>query len=511
VGDEKQAIYGFRFAQRENMDLVFGDHTHTHITLELNYRSLFPILSVANRLTETFSGAEGKQKLIPSQSSRNLEAPRVTWLTLGKELEGEPGKKPPQESIGVLKDREARYIALEIQRLVKEEGYTYGDIAVLMKNHQKTQWLQQALQSQGIPSVRKKNPGFFQEPVIKDAMALLSLLENLEDEVSLFRLLQTRLNPAQLRILANWRAGHRLSLFQSLLQGPALGYPSTLSRDVVEALQSLVEELRVGHQLLQNMSLPQLFVKLVYRLGLLNTQQPQASFSLRMFEKFLHWVTLTSPPHTEFSALLEIIRQYQQEPDIELPVNVPMETENAVQLMTVHASKGLEYPVVFVAYCDDGRSANKLDDSILLFDPQFNGKAGFGLILGKYQGKNTVKKDLYRKTWYAPRSEEEEKRLFYVALTRAKERLYVLRAKQSVSWTAAEYYQNEWMEAWSEAETPDYFERYATEPISKHQELTDLKGERLSDARFYGRIREMYPPLASPGEALTETIASVLT
>jgi ATP-dependent exoDNAse (exonuclease V) beta subunit len=119
----------------------------------------------------------------------------------------------------------------------------------------------------------------------------------------------------------------------------------------------------------------------------------------------------------------------------------------------------LEFPVVFVAYVEDAKLP-KLDDSRLLFDPQFDGKAGFGLIYSTGFGIGELKKEVYKKIWHQPRIEAEEKRLFYVALTRAKERLYVLRARQSTDWTAAEAYRHPGVVVRSEEDDPTFFQAH---------------------------------------------------
>jgi superfamily I DNA/RNA helicase len=72
----------------------------------------------------------------------------------------------------------------------------------------------------------------------------------------------------------------------------------------------------------------------------------------------------------------------------------------------------------------------------MLFDPQYEGKNGFGLILGKVNGKPNLKREIYQKCWVAPRGNLEAQRVFYVALTRAKERLYVIRGSRSPEWSA---------------------------------------------------------------------------
>ena len=138
--------------------------------------------------------------------------------------------------------------------------------------------------------------------------------------------------------------------------------------------------------------------------------------------------------------MLEILEQYAADPSQELPVSEELSGEDAVRLMTVFAAKGLEFPVVFVASSEKGRAAGAGDDAMVQFDPQYAGKKGFGLMLGKVKGQVNLKREVYQKSWNAPRAKLEAQRVFYVALTRARERLYVIRSSHSPDWTAAALY-----------------------------------------------------------------------
>lgn len=459
VGDEKQSIYGFRFSQRENMDLVFGQHSHTGIHLHTNYRSLPPILAVANKLTLSLSENNAAQQLRACDKHALKENPMVSWITLGVPIEppplkeGETYKKPRPEAIGSVKIKEARFIAVEIARLVEEEGVSYGDIAILVKKHHKCEGLQAAMQALGIPSVRKKNMGFFQEAVIKDAMALMQLAATPEAETPLIRILQSKLSHQQLRQLTRIRrtlkADSLLETLSLLTSTEYQGYwhtaPTTaFSPELITALENLAAEIETAAELAETVSPVELFRHLGRRLGLILPSEPpetqQQKFAhLKLFEKLIMQIEAGLGPSFSIEDVVAALEEYRSDTDLPLPEPDADTRQNAVQMMTVHGSKGLEFPVVFVAYSEEGRLP-KLDDSRLLFDPQFQGKEGFGLIFSTGFGGGAVKKEVYKKIWHQPRLEEEEKRLFYVALTRAKERLYVLRAQQSFDWSGPEAY-----------------------------------------------------------------------
>jgi ATP-dependent exoDNAse (exonuclease V) beta subunit len=151
--------------------------------------------------------------------------------------------------------------------------------------------------------------------------------------------------------------------------------------------------------------------------------------------------------------------------------------------MTVHGAKGLEAKVVFVAYAEDKRLP-KMDDSRLLFDPQFGDKPGFGLMVSTGYGLGDLKKQVYKNIWYQPRIETEEKRLFYVALTRGMERMIVTRARQSIEWTAPDAFSEAQLEAHWEQEEAEWFDRQywqvPTETL-KHR-LDEVLAERAKQS-----------------------------
>ncbi|WP_373532770.1 ATP-dependent helicase [Vampirovibrio sp.] len=462
VGDEKQSIYAFRFAQPENLRLIFGNHPHKTVNLQTNYRSYPPVLGVANHLTDQITRYPN-QRLNPSEKNAPHQAPLVTWLSFDEPVEKDDGslaKKP----IALQKEREAQFIAIEIARLAQTGDYHFSDMAILVKSHAKAEQIQGALADLGIPSIKSKTLGFFQESVIKDALALLRLMCDLSDELSLTRILQVKLNHRQLLALMALKKrlphspGHaRPSLFDaclSLKSNPA--HCPELSAGVAEAVGDLAFQLLAIRKRKARLSPVQLFLALAGVVGLIAPETPewlkkQQRIRLKTFEKLLYLFGQNKPIQPTLDEVLDILNQYEANPNQELPVSEELSGEDAVRIMTVFAAKGLEFPVVFVAYADKSGTRGG-DDTLLLFDPQYAGKAGFGLVLGKLNGLDNLKKEVYQKSWMGPRSATEAQRVFYVALTRAMRKLYVLRSDQSADWTAAAEYPSEWVEALSEVQ-----------------------------------------------------------
>jgi superfamily I DNA/RNA helicase len=460
VGDEKQSIYAFRFAQPENLDLIFRHGPYKKVNLQTNYRSRPPMLSVANALTGRIT-ARAQQQLDACEANALHQLPQVTWVNWDTMVEKANGK-PGHAEISEHKLLETRYIAVEIARLVASGEYTFSDIVVLVKSHAKAEAIQKALAEFNIPAIRQKNLGFFQEGVIKDALALLRLVCNPQDELSLVRILQNKLNQRQIRSLMTLRrtlysSGDsviegetsrkqtRLSLFETCLRLYEEPFLVELPWPVAQAVGHLAFSLLEIRKQRARYTPVQLFLKLAQVVGLVDLATPawrqkQQRVSLRTLEKMLYLFSQRQPLAPTLDEVLEILDQYAADPNQELPVSEDLSGEDAVRLMTVFASKGLEFPVVFVAYAEKGRAAGAGDDTAMLFDPQYEGKNGFGLILGKVNGIPNLKREIYQKAWVAPRGDLEALRVFYVALTRARERLYVIRGSQSPEWTAPEGY-----------------------------------------------------------------------
>ncbi len=488
VGDEKQSIYAFRFAQPENLDLIFRHGPYKRVNLQTNYRSRPPVLSVANHLTEQITD-RANQRLTACEGNVSHQEPKVVWVNLDGVQEDENGKVTPPP-VDLQKDLEAHYIAVEIARLVQAGACRFSDVAVLVKSHVKAEAIQKTLAEVGIPAIRQKNLGFFQEGVIKDAMALLRLMRDTGDDLSLVRILQAKLNHRQLRDLMTLKRSlpklsemtGSASLFEVCLMlhtNPALlpGFPDGLTAALGE-LAFLLLEIRKQKSRLTPV---QLFLKLAKTVGLIDPatpewQQKQQRITLRMFEKLLYLFGQNKAIQPTLDEVLETLERYAADPSQELPVAEELSGEDAVRIMTVFASKGLEFPVVFAAYTEKGRSAGS-QDGALLFDPQYAGKNGFGLILGKVNGLPNLKREIYQKCWVAPRGKMEAQRVFYVALTRARERLYVVRCGQSHEWTSPNGYPGQAVEVVSESRNEDLlFATYWNADMDAlRQAMTDLQ------------------------------------
>jgi ATP-dependent exoDNAse (exonuclease V) beta subunit len=250
----------------------------------------------------------------------------------------------------------------------------------------------------------------------------------------------------------------------------------------------LAFQLRSAYKLKNRLTPVHLFLRLAGQVGLIDRHTPewqkkQQRITLRMFEKMLYLFSRSKTLQATLDEVLDVLTQYEAHPEQELPVKEELSGEDAVQIMTVFASKGLEFKVVFAAYTERA-GVSRAEDSAILFDPQYAGKAGFGLILGKVNGLPNLKREIYQKCWQTPRGKTEAQRVFYVALTRARELLYVIRGSQSFPWTAPDEYPRSSVRLISETDDSAWLDETFwsadTEPLRQKMMLLQESIEKLS-------------------------------
>jgi DNA helicase II / ATP-dependent DNA helicase PcrA len=368
VGDDDQSIYGWRGAKIENLHRFQRDFKDVQmIRLEQNYRSTGTILAAANAL-------------ITHNDSR-----------LGKTLwtEGETG-----EAIGLYagfnEEDEALYVVRGIREWMQKGGLPQA-IGLLYRSNAQSRILEESLMRAGIPYSIYGGLRFFERAEIKDALAYLKLALNVKDNTAFQRIINVpprgigEKSLEKIQIIAQtqscsyWEAAHQ-SLGQGLL-GPKI-------ESALRGFLQLVEALRMDTQ--GGTPLMALMEQVVQQSGILRFFKEQKDEKSQNRAENLEELINASNDFelaqdtTTQSSLVDFLA-YTALESAEKPGR---SLEAAVQLMTIHAAKGLEFPVVFVCGLEDG-----------LFPHHFSRDN--------------------------PASLEEERRLCYVAITRAKEKLFL--------------------------------------------------------------------------------------
>jgi DNA helicase-2/ATP-dependent DNA helicase PcrA len=398
VGDDDQAIYRFRGASHGAFDM-FGQvfPGHRTIFLNRNYRSTERVLRVADVVIKR---NEDRYPSKPELKPEREEGCPVYLL-------GSPDYVS-----------EANWVAGEIQRLVAK-GSSYRDIAVLYRAHNYRDRLVEEFQRRGIPFAIR-GLSVLSTVIIRDLLAYLNLVLSPHDNISLTRvLLAPRWNfreevALQVRVEAEKQ---RCSLYDVLTSWEKGANPTLLRTTNWEALKRLLHDL---HWAAQNGTVTTLFKLLRERLQLQSFLAERDLGYVNAFEEFLReweekisqFPPLAGPewedageerkPRKNLREFLYYFRHYLEAGGkIEAPELG--ERADAVQMMSVHAAKGLEFPVVFLLSVASRRFPATERRAVIEFP------------------------DELRKGPLPPQNihMQEERRLFFVALTRAKDRLYV--------------------------------------------------------------------------------------
>jgi DNA helicase-2/ATP-dependent DNA helicase PcrA len=387
VGDDDQSIYAFRGAHVGNMADFERDYAHgTVIRLEQNYRSFGHILDSANALIGHNTGRLGK----------NL------WTERG---EGELVRVVEQPSDGM----EAQWVVDEIRALVNERRLR-REIAVLYRSNAQSRVIEHGLFSAGIPYRVYGGLRFFERQEIKHALAYLRLMANPDDDTSWMRVVNfpTRgIGARTLEQLADAARTHGTSLHGAVAMVPGKGganlaqFAQLIARLAQETrelpLPELVEHMLDGSGLNAHYKAEREGAERLENLNELIT----AAAVFANEENFDRLPAGIAPP-IDASAAIDVdglvaesmspLAAFLSHAALEAGEHQAEAGQDAVQLMTVHAAKGLEFDVVFITGLEEGLFPH--ENSVLESD-------GLG----------------------------EERRLMYVAITRARERLYLTLAQ----------------------------------------------------------------------------------
>ena len=394
VGDDDQAIYRFRGASSgafQMFDRAFPGHATVY--LNRNYRSRRRILRASQAVIEK---NEGRYESKPPLRTENAEGERVFLL-----------EAPDVRA-------EAVWVADEVERLQKR-GQRLGEFAVLYRSHAHRERLVEQFRLRGI-DFNIRGLSILRTPLVRDLLAYLRLIHSLHDNISLTRvLLGPRWRfPEGLAQDARRRASqNRSSIYTAIRATEQTLFAADLRRTGWRQLEALLAKLREAARV---SPLPALFDRLVAALGIQFPDDSREAGHLKAFRKFLEaWQEkherggLAPVERDQEAAAPRPIDSFMEyfsfflDAGGQIEAPEPRDTANAVQMMTVHAAKGLEFPVVFVLSLGRNRFPTNEKKPVIEFP------------------------DALRKDPLAPPGihQQEERRLFYVAMTRAQERLYV--------------------------------------------------------------------------------------
>ena len=371
VGDDDQSIYGWRGADIRNILEFERDYTSVHVVkLEQNYRSTQVILDAAN--TVISNNIERKRKKLWSEQK---EGEKIKIQVASDEME------------------EAEFVADTIGRMHRRENKDFKNFAVLYRANAQARAIEDALNRSQIPYNIYGGTKFYERKEIKDLVAYLRLLQNVQDDISLKRIINVPKRGIGLRTIEKIEDRASLkqeSIFSVLLDIDTNSDISTKAKASINGFVDLVGTLRV---IKDAYSVSKLIEKVLDVTGYLDElEKDKSEESQDRIDNLKEFISIA----IEFE-------NNSEEKDLEtFLTNVALtstesedEENDKVSLMTIHTSKGLEFPVVFLVGMEEG------------------------LFPISRAVRSMAESDI-----------EEERRLCYVGITRAKKELYMTLTKK---------------------------------------------------------------------------------
>lgn len=377
VGDEDQSIYGWRGADISHILNFEKDFANCRIFfLEHNYRSTQNIVQAASSLIANNQKRKGKTLF-----TENSRGEKIFVKEAFNELE------------------ESYFISQKVRQLCEERKAQWKNFCILYRTNAQSRSLEDGLRSLKIPYKIVGNVRFYERAEIKDAISYLRLLVNVHDDVSLLRVINTPkrgIGKATLDKISDKARRNHSSLYSVLQKDIESGFLKGKSAREIKAFLTALKELR---EEANHISLYELYISMIEKTGYLKSLKNDPSLeSQSRIENLQELGNVIKQKSSNFPLSLS---SFLEEMSLLSESDKTKDIANAVTLMTLHNSKGLEFPSVFITGLEEG-----------LF-PSF---------------KSIEEGDL-----------EEERRLAYVGITRAKSSLTLTFAHSRTVWGKSHY------------------------------------------------------------------------
>ena len=364
VGDENQSIYGFRGANIQNILDFEKDYPDAEVVkLEENYRSTSVILDAANAVIKNNTSARDKK----------------LWT-----------KKTSGEKIKVLSSVDGRVeVSLIVNEILKgkiQEGKKYRDFTILYRINAQSRLFEEGFLRSNIPYKVFGGMQFYQRAEIKDIIAYLSVINNTQDSLNLTRILNVpkrKIGDKSLEKINDFAKENGISVYEALGKSQEI---TTLTANMRIVLSEFYEMMEYFREISESETVSELFKTLINKIkyyDYLDSTYEDAESRRENIEELKNSIK-------EMEEVVETmtLREYLENVSLVSATDNLEEERDYVKLMTIHNSKGLEFPNVFIA---------GMEDEI-------------------FPGQRAM---------FEPKELEEERRLCYVAITRAEDRLYI--------------------------------------------------------------------------------------
>jgi DNA helicase-2/ATP-dependent DNA helicase PcrA len=396
VGDDDQSVYGWRGADIQNILDFERDYPETKvIKLEQNYRSTQKILDAANAVVKNNEGR--KQKSLWTENAEGH--PLVCYVSYDER-------------------DEANYVVERIKRMHELEGRPFGDFTILYRTNAQSRAFEEQLMKSALPYRVFSGLKFYQRMEIKDMLAYLRLIYNPADQVSFARVLNVPkrgLGESTLAKVLEYADEQGMPVLDAILEADYIPDLTTRAKKPLLSFAHLMQGLvKYSQDAAVTDLVQEILNKTGYQAILEAEDSPEAKARLENLMEFLT-VTTEYDEKAALAAENMLAAELEEKPaggvsgfleQVSLVSDVDEldQAEEAVTLMTMHSAKGLEFPVVFIVGMEEGI----FPSSRVFLDPT---------------------------------ELEEERRLCYVAITRAREKLYLCNAEMRMLYGKTQYNQ----------------------------------------------------------------------
>ena len=370
VGDDDQSIYRWRGADLRNILEFEADYPNcAKFRLEQNYRSTKNILSSAHSVIKNNVKRHSKKLWTDRPIGES-----VTLMTIIDERE------------------EARFVVNQISQEFRKADRRFYDFAILYRTNAQSRVLEDSFRADGIPYIIVGGVKFYERKEVKDVLAYLKVLVNPADTISLKRIINYPLRgigDLTVNKLQNYAEEKNKTLFKVLSKAGAV---PGIQEKTAKRICSFYKLLKKYQSLLKELSAAEIASSLIEETGILKQFTEDTSVESQTRAENIRELLVAIAEFSHSAANGATLEEFLQHVSLTTDIDSWDDKKNAVTMMTLHAAKGLEFPVVFITGLEEG-----------LFPLSRNIEDPFAL--------------------------EEERRLFYVGATRAKDKLYLTWAK----------------------------------------------------------------------------------
>ncbi|MER2070782.1 MAG: 3'-5' exonuclease, partial [Psychrobacillus sp.] len=368
VGDSDQSIYRWRGADIQNILSFEKDYPNAKvIMLEQNYRSSQRILKAANDVI-----CNNQSRYPKVLRTENLEGEKIELFRANEE------------------QQEAQYVVQKIQELIETENRTLNDFAILYRTNAQSRVMEEVLVKSNMAYTIVGGTKFYDRKEIKDLLAYLRLIANNDDDLSLARIInepKRNIGATSFDRIARYAIEQDRSILDALNEVDFMGLPARAVNSVV-GFHGLIQNLTQMQEFLSVTEIvEQVLEKTGYKTMLKNEKTIEAESRLENIEEFLS-VTKAFEEKSDDKSLVAFLTDLALISDIDKLDEDEDKSQGNIILMTMHAAKGLEFPVVFI----------------------------IGMEENIFPHARSIGND---------EEMEEERRLAYVGITRAEERLFI--------------------------------------------------------------------------------------